>query len=231
MKSFPIIVPLAGADFVRDDGKVKGEVLVDGQPLLLSTLQSRPWYKDGDDSRYIFVFMDSNITRSFARLHLSKWFPNCQTIFLSGNTRGAALSTLSALSLVRDFNVPIIVDLADIYYEYSYENFNFEATDLGAIALTFKSKNPKYSYLAFNSAGNFLKAKEKEVVSNNASAGTYIFRNFSILVQSIGLAVEDEENQTFNDLFYVCPLYNQVKLLGFDVLSHPVKNVKDIKIE
>ena len=68
------------------------------------------------------------------------------------------------------------------------------------------------------------------VVSDTASAGTYIFRNFSILVQSIGLAVEDKKNQTFNNLFYVCPLFNQVKLLGFDVLSHPVKNVIDIKI-
>ena len=69
------------------------------------------------------------------------------------------------------------------------------------------------------------------MISENASAGTYIFRNFSILAQSIGLAVDDEKNQTFNDLFYVCPLFNKVKELGYKVISHQVDNVKDIKIK
>lgn len=226
-----VIVPLAGPDFIDKNGKSKAEIILDSDPLLLSVLSTRPWYDEGSSDKFIFVLFDSHHTRSFSKRCLLNWFPNCKTIFLSEYTRGAALSSLSALSLIKDFNKPIIVDLADISYEYNCKNLNFEAENLGAIALTFISNNKDYSYLSFDELGSFVVAKEKEVISENASAGTYIFRNFSILAQSIGLAVDDEKNQTFNDLFYVCPLFNKVKELGYKVISHQVDNVKDIKIK
>ena len=227
------IVPLAGPDFIQKDGSLKAEVVLKGEPLLRGVLNSRPWAKTLAAHDYSFVLFDALETRAFAAGALSKWYPGATITFVSSYTRGAALSALAGLATGKDVCAPIIVDLADIMYTSNLDpKLVFQSNiDCGGIALTFNSDNPAYSYLSLDTSGFVENATEKRVISNNASAGTYIFRNMATYLRALAHNLTNEESQTYRDLFYVCPLFNGVRAMGEKVLLEPVTDVIDIKVE
>lgn len=226
-----VIVPLAGPDFILREGKVKANIEIDGEPLLYRVLASRPWSNTLESHDYSFVLIDAAETRKFAADALLDWYPDASITFISSHTRGAALSVLAGLATGKDVHVPIIVDLADILYTSTLNpKLVFQSNDYcGGIALTFHSNNPDYSYLKLDCSGSFENATEKHVISKNASAGTYIFRDLATYLCALAHNLDNEDSQTFQNLFYVCPLFNGVKDLGKSVLLEPVTNVIDIK--
>ena len=226
-----IIVPLAGPDFVREDGSVKALVEVDGQPLLLKTLRERSWFGRVPSSNYTFILHDRAETRAFANSHLSAWFEGCRIVFISDFTRGAALSALAGVSIQADLDAPVICDLADIAYQSDLDIERvFEGNmQAGAIFLTFASDNPVYSYLRRDDSEQVVEAAEKRVISNEASAGTYIFRKASVYLRAVAHALDNAETQTYRNLFFVCPLANGVIDQNLQVEAFAVTDVVDIK--
>lgn len=226
-----IVVPLAGPDFVRPDGSVKAEHSIDGQPLLRRALESRPWSSSVSPEDHVFVFVDGPETRAFAAGPLARWYPGAATCFLSGTTRGAALSAMVGLAGHRTADEPLIVDLADILYACDLDPIAAfaQASRVGAIALAFDSDNPVYSYLATGPDGRVTRAAEKVVISRNASAGTYVFASTAVYLRALAHALDHEAEQSCRGLFFVCPLFNGVIASGRDVLLVPVSDVRDIK--
>ncbi|ABI66756.1 MAG: hypothetical protein ACJA0K_000640 [Maricaulis maris] len=228
-----VIVPLAGPDFIRDDGTLKAQINLGGEPLLRRVLTSRPWAEAVAAENHSFILLDAPETRAFATGPLDKWYPGASVTFLSCYTRGAALSALAGIATGADTAGPIIVDLADIMYSSTLDPATVFAAnpDCGGIALTFKDDNPAYSYLRLDAFGVFSEAAEKRVISEHASAGTYMFRNLPIYLRALAHGLENEETQTFRNLFFVCPLFNGVKDQGKGVLLESVTDVTDIKVE
>lgn len=228
-----VVVPLAGPDFILRGGELKANIKYAGEPLLRSVLNSRPWAKTLASRDYSFVLFDAPETRAFAADTLLDWYPDATVTFISSHTRGAALSALAGLTTGKDVGAPIIVDLADILYTSNLDpTLVFQSNiGCGGIALTFNSDNPAYSYLSLDPSGFFENATEKRVISNNASAGTYIFRNMATYLRALAHNLTNEDSQTYRKLFYVCPLFNGVKDMGKNVLLEPVTDVIDIKLE
>ncbi|WP_191218677.1 hypothetical protein [Agrobacterium salinitolerans] len=226
-----IVVPLAGPDFVSPDGRVKALTEFNGEPLLRAVLKSRLWAGSITDDKYTFVLQDTEATRHFWRECLLDWYPRSRAVFLSHPTRGAALSAIAGLSEIVDLSAPLAVDLGDIYYhlECEPEDFLHSAETSGAVVLAFESNNPSYSYFALDADGNVLRAAEKSVISNHASAGTYVFRSGGTYAAAVAHAVANEREQTYNGLFYVCPLINGVLAQGSQVKMLDVTNVIDVK--
>jgi len=224
-----VIVPIAGPDYFSN-GKAKGLRLNNGEPILWQTLTSRPWHND--DTRYIFVILDGELAREFAELYLRKWFINSSFVFLSEATKGAALSSLSAISIIKDFNSPLIVDLGDIgfYTKLNIENLFLNNKECGGIALSFYSSNPIYSYFYCQDNSDFVQqAIEKKVISNHASAGTYIFRNSRVFLKAVSHSLEFPHLNTHDNLFYVCPLFNGVIAAGYSVQRVEIESIIDFK--
>ena len=213
-----IVVPLAGPDFILGCGTLKAELDLDGEPLMRRVLNSRPWANSERD--YSFVLIDTPETRAFATNALANWYPRSSVTFISSYTRGAALSALAGLATGHDIDEPIVVDLADILYASTLKPTSLfkKNANCGGVALTFKSDNPTYSYLSVDTFGIFEASVEKKVISNHASAGTYIFRNMATYLRALAHSLENHEHQTFRDLFFVCPLFNGVKDQGKSVL-------------
>jgi hypothetical protein len=226
-----VVVPLAGPDFVRSDGSLKAEIDLNGEPLLWRVLNSRPWA--GDVKEYSFILADKPETRKFASNSLTVWYPKSVITFVSDNTCGAALSALAGMATSKSVDDPVIVDLADILYSSTLEPTKTlqKHANCGGIALVFKSNNPAYSYLSLDTSGSFEEAVEKQVISDNASAGTYIFRNMATYLRALAYCLENQESQTFRDLFFVCPVLNGVKDQSKCVLLDSVADVVDIKLE
>ena len=215
------IIPAAGPDFIDENGNVKFDRNVNNKSLISQTILKRTWRAKNDN--YIFVFQDSNITRAYAK-KLENHLPRVNSVFLPTQTNGAADTVLAALSVAVP-NMGICIDLADIIIEDKIERtsvINSLAYN-EALCLTFESHDERYSYLEFDGK-SFIRAKEKIVISNNASAGVYFFKDKNFLLSAMSKVLDNKEYQ-YNGLNFICPLFNGLNYV--DKLA--VKNVFGIK--
>lgn len=228
-----VIVPLAGPDFIRSDS-TKAEYIYKGAPLLRYALESRFWWKENyvTDADLIFVLQNDHISRAFVDATLMQWYPNSSVIFLDSYTRGAAFSALAGISVLEDFEDEVLcIDLADIVFNVAESPTNLiQVKGFDALALTFKSNRPEYSYIRLDKDGNFQEAIEKKVISEYASAGVYFYKNASVYLKALGNIVSCSKDYTFNNLYYVCPVFNGVDECQKRVGVLPVTEVDDIKI-
>jgi len=219
------IIPIAGTDYFKKDF-CKGLIKTEKGPLLKSVLQSRPWIKE--ISELIFVCIESKISRDFFKNYLKKWFPNCKVVYLSSPTAGAALSMLAGLSIASDReNEPIIIDLADIYFETDF--IPYKNLENNGYAFTFRSNSDQYSYFELDNDFKVIKAVEKKPISQYASAGVYTFPSCSELLKALAFALNNAKQITYNDLFYVCPIMNYLIEENIDIKLIEVKNCIDFK--
>jgi hypothetical protein len=229
-----IIVPLAGPDFERQDGSVKAEILVEGQPLLRRCLDRRIWWQRGQvqGKDLLFVLRDAPRSRRFAGECLAAWYPGAQVVTLSATACGAALSALAAVALAGDAQGPLCVDLVDIEYQSSFDPIRCFAGrgEVGAVALVFASTDPAYSYLRTDAEGNVVEATEKRVISQHASAGTYFFDSAATYLEALAHNLRHRQEVMHKGLFFVCPLYNGVVAGGRRVILEQVHDVRDIEI-
>ena len=227
-----IIVPLAGPDFERADGQVKATLEIGGRPLLRRALEQRPWWVAGQagPADMVFVLRDTPASQDFAQGALRDWYPGAGIVTIGRYTRGAALSALAGIALMERIDEPICVDLADIEYASTLDPLaRFAETQAGGIVLTFPSDNPAYSYLATDAGGRVTEAAEKRVISDTASAGTYLFRDTACYPSAVAHSLTHADAVMHRDLFFVCPLVNGLVAQGLDVLLDPVTDVADIK--
>jgi len=225
-----IIVPLAGPNMLLPDGSLKCCQKVNGVPLLRATLETRPWHNNS--LNYFFILEDSPETRTFANGDLVDWYPEAKVTFISQQAQGAALSVLGGLCMVQQNEEPILVDLADIIYETDAnpQEILKSKDEIGAVAFTFSSTSSEYSYLSFDKDNKFIEAREKVVISEYASAGTYLFKNYAVYLLCLSWYLSIGNKYKFKDLYYVCPLLNALKKYDLDVVNYKVKKILDIKV-
>jgi len=224
------IIPLAGPDIFTIKYGIKPAYEIDGEPLLVKAVHSRSWYNYTlHEEDLIFVIREFERLVELQKL-ISNYFPKAQQVILPGLTRGALMSCLAGISLVTDFLETIIVDLVDIFFNADFdpdETFHSDNNIEGIIPY-FKSENPKYSYLELDTNKNVLHAREKEVISDNASAGVYFFRQPSSLLKAASYSLENERIVAFNNLMYLCPSFNGLIHGGSFVRAVMVNTVRDI---
>ncbi len=225
-----IVVPLAGPDFEAADATVKAERPLDGQPLLRRALESRAWCR-GDQDQLIVVLRDSARSRRFAQESLRSWYGWADIVHIGAATGGAALSAAAGLALARDVETPVLVDLADILFDCDADIRGRWAADpgLGGLAVTFRSESPSYSYLRFDETGRMIEAREKRVISDNASAGVYGFRHAAVFWRALAHSIEHRASLAHNGLLFVCPMLNGVTAQALDVRAVAATKVVDIK--
>lgn len=219
------IIPIAGPDYFQNNF-CKGLLEFKNDFLLRKVLYSRPWINKVKE--LIFVMQDSNLSRDFEKTYLNNWFENFKVIFLPDFTKGAAFSSLAAVSLAYDnLDTPLIIDLADIYFESNFIPYiNNENVGYG---FYFLNQSPIYSYLKIDADEKITKTREKKVISNKASAGVYCFPSISSFIKSVSYSIHNKEDLTFNNLHYVCPLLNYLIQSGIKVIPIKVSKVFDIK--
>ena len=72
----------------------------------------------------------------------------------------------------------------------------------------FESTHPTWSYVKTTDDGVVTKAVEKEVISSNATAGIYYFKDGHDYIR--GTEAMIRQNNRTNGLFYVCPVYDEL---------------------
>ena len=203
-----VVVPLAGPEYFKFKLPKGLNLGRSGKPQLLEILKSRIW-SNHSNLQYIFILKDSFSSRNFANEYLSIWFPNSNFIFLSKYSQGAALSSLSAISF-HEFaeDSPIIFDLADIYFETKiFPDFDLKFKEYSFLGYTFKSSLDIYSYYKLE-GDKIIYAEEKKVISNNASAGVYVYKSSSIFLKAISKVLSKPTDYLYKEILYLSPIVN-----------------------
>jgi len=171
---------------------------INGKPMYLMALNSLNSVADEYDLNIVVrkeVDQNWNIVDLIRTHH-----PGARVIVLENQTRGAAETVLQALQKSHETSSILILD-CDIFFEnpdfISAIKRSLDSDDDGALA-TFPSRDPRFSYVRTtrNVASEII---EKVVISSQAVAGAYFFKNASnfqkyaeqIMMQ--GLTLENPE--------------------------------------
>lgn len=226
------IVPLAGPQLVHPDFGLIARYPVGGAPLLRRTLETRPWWTAGHvTARDLIFVLREGPELADLRAAVTGWYPGCRIAVLSDLSQGALLSVFAGAAAVTAFAAPLIIDLADIVYDSDADLLGqfAQAPALGAIVPTFTADDPCYSYLRLGPDGDVVEAAEKRVISNHASAGTYIFRSLGDFLGAAGTSLTTApEELAVRGVFFVCPVVNGLIRQGRRVQPLPVRNVRPI---
>lgn len=224
------IVPLAGPDFIHPTLGIKPLMPIDGEPLLRKVIASRPWWRSGDlqPSGLIFVLRDIPETVQVIE-YLDDWFPGSQKVIISSLTSGALMSALAGVSLIKDFTVPLCVDLVDILYETEELMLDrFQDNSVGGVVPYFTSDESCYSYFDINKEGFVTRAVEKQVISSHASAGTYWFRDAATYLNAVVFSLYHISELSVKGILFVCPAMNFIMSSGKQVIPISVNSVKPV---
>ena len=142
-----------------------------------------------------FVVLQEHVDKYDIDVIIKSYFPEARLHVLSDVTEGAVITCLRGVTDISD-ELPVVFNDCDHLFKCSAfndfcqkknkDNNNLVASDAFAaldksdeagILLTFSSSEPKYSFVAKDSAGNITRTAEKKAISNEAICGCYYFRN------------------------------------------------------
>ncbi len=123
-------------------------------------------------------------------------------------TSGAAESCLKASHFL-DLNSPLMIANCDQMMEWKPIEFKawFLDSGLDGAILTFDSQDPKNSYALLNPDGLVSLTAEKQVISNHATNGIYVWRKARDFTDAAREMIMFD--QRVNNEFYVCPCFNR----------------------
>jgi hypothetical protein len=225
------VVPLAGPQLTHPDYGLIAKYPVDGVPLLRRTIETRRWWKDGHlSARDLTFVLRAGPELEELRAAVQDWFAGCTIVLLPRVTRGALLTALAGAAAVRAIDEPLIIDLADILYDVDIDISDiFGSQAVGAAVTCFEDNDICYSYFRFSADGNVEFAAEKDVISSNASAGTYFFRSAAHFVAAAGRSLAETPHEvTVKNALFVCPVVNSVVRAGLTVVPVKANNVRSV---
>lgn len=221
------IVPLAGPDLVHPTLGIKPLFRSEGMPLIERALSSRPWWSNAN-VEYIFILRDIPETSAVKEV-LDSLRPDARFVTVSHLTDGALFSALAGTAMVTDRDRPLCVDLADIIFDWTADpNETFrQYSTVGGILPVFQSTDAKYSYARIEGS-RVTETREKEVISSDASAGVYLFRNSSLFLSAAAHSLTNFDTLAHSDILFVCPAMNGIIDAGYTVLPANVTNCKPV---
>lgn len=202
-----IVIPMAGlgSRFVKA-GYTTPKPFIDvlGKPMIVRVLENLA-YKN---AQYILIAQKQHLDSN--HLLVEKIAKDFNVKFISVNklTEGTACTLLYAKKYI-DNDTPLLIANSDQIVDINIADFikNNKDRKLDGLILTFidNDKNPKWSFAKLN--GELVsEVKEKEPISQYATAGIYLFTKGKIFVDNaIEMIIE---NDRVNNEFYTCPVYN-----------------------
>lgn len=217
------IVPLAGPDVIHPVAGLTPLRPIDGAPMIERVLGSRAWAHDLRGEDYVFVVLDRPEIEPLTA-YLAETWPGCAIVRLPHLTGGALLTALAGAAVLPAASGPVIVDLADILFEGGDLPSPWPE-DLGGLVPCFPSSETRFSYLRLD-GDRVLETAEKQVISEAASAGVYMFRDLGVFIAAAAHSIAHRETLAHKGVLFVCPAMNGVIAQGLAVEAAWVDDVR-----
>ena len=203
MAKLHLIMPMGGAGsrFFKEGFVVpKPLIEIAGKPFFYYATRSIEKFVELKD--ITFVVLKEHIEKYSIDEYILKFFPNAKIVVIPELLNGAVLTCMKGVEWIDD-NDPIIFNDCDhAFICKSFYKFDYEKLD-GAL-LTFKSNDPRYSFLEMDKTGNVIHTVEKQAVSDNAICGAYYFKNKDTFLDN---AIKYLENCDYSE-YFMSGVYN-----------------------
>ncbi len=145
-------------------------------------------------------------------------------------TKGALCSFMLSVDYLNIEDELLILnsnELVNTDFQKAIDEFHNLNSDAGVI--TFDSIKPIYSYVQIDQDQNVLFASEKNPISRNATAGFYWYKSTKNFLECAENSIM--KNDSHNDTFFICPVFNQLILKGDKISALEIDNEKYIPIK
>lgn len=213
MRSLHVIMPMAGEGRrFKIEGWETPKPLIElnGRPLFIHAISSV--HKEGLNLKYSFIVRHEHIDNNNIDKVIKSFLPDANVFSVNKTTRGAVETCLIAESVITDDDAVIVMDCDLEFRSKKFINIiesilsqPIEKSNGGAL-VSFESDLPKYSYAEVGEDGLVKRTAEKEVISNHALCGAYLF--------STGKRFKEIAHKLLNEPefkkpeYYVSLLYN-----------------------
>jgi dTDP-glucose pyrophosphorylase len=211
-KTINLVMPMGGSG-----SRFSGHGFDLPKPLLL--LKDKPFfwwavqsiYKYIECSNIIFVVLKEHVDKFQIDKNISAYYPNAKFVYLEEVLKGPVFTCLKGAEVI-DNELPVIFNDCDhlFYAPGLYDYYKNGGLTYDGVLLTFKSSDPKFSYLEYNRNGFVKQTIEKQVISNDAICGAYCFKNREIFIKA---AAEYTKTEDCNE-YYMSGVYNTLISLG-----------------
>jgi dTDP-glucose pyrophosphorylase len=177
MRQVALVMPMAG----RGSRFGKGGVCA---PKPLRTLWGRPFFWWATESarrafdivETVFVLLQEHVKDFAIQEQIRSVYPDARFVIVPEVTRGAAETAMLGVDAL-EFSGPLIVNDTDHAFIAAGAESIVDGLEDGisAALLTFHSTNPAYSYARLSEDGDVIGTAEKQVISEDAIAGAYLF--------------------------------------------------------
>lgn len=208
--SINIVIPMAGAGSRFAEAGYKDSkpfIDVDGKTMIERVLDNLEY----PGARYILIIRKEHLEQKLNLAGNIKKKNNIDFVTVDKLTEGAVCTVLKARKLINN-DTPMMIANSDQIVDIDIAKFIDDCKNkkLDGSILTFidKERSPKWSFAKVDENNLVTQVKEKQLISNIATVGIYLFAKGSYFVDSsIDMIVE---NDRVNNEFYVCPVYNYI---------------------
>lgn len=217
-----IVIPMAGAGsrFAQAGfSDPKPLVPVHGIPMIRLVISN---LRPACEHRFIFIAQNEHRMRYDLDKMLSDWAPGCQIMGLDGLTEGAACTVLKAGDII-DTDEPLMIANSDQYVDSPIDAYLQKIDGKDGLVMTMAANDPKWSFVEADSEGHIRRIVEKEVISDQATAGIYNFAHGRDFVRAAEAMIG--AGARVNGEFYVAPAYNVLISEGKRIATHSIGSV------
>jgi NDP-sugar pyrophosphorylase family protein len=216
-----IVIPMAGRGSrfeASGYGLPKPLVEIHRRPMIQVVVDN---LRPRDEHRFVFICQESHFVQYSLNEVLGKAAPGCEIVTTDGITAGAACSILLAAEHFAGDEEMMIAN-SDQYVDFESDLFLKHARDddLDGDILTFPATHPKWSYARIDESRLVVEVAEKRPISEDATVGLYYFRRGQDFIEGASQMIEKDIRT--NNEFYVCPVYNELILMGRKIGAYPI---------
>lgn len=222
-----VLVPMAGMGSRFTNAgylDIKPLIPIFGKPMISHVVDSV-----GLEADWIFIVQKGHREKYNLDTILQELRPGCIIVDTGyGPTEGAACSVLRAKEYINNERPLVIINSDNIIKWDSITAMDsFLKSDAHGMILTFTDTDPKWSFAKLDSNNSYvIEVAEKRPISNNATAGLYIWKYGSDFVSAAESMID--KNIRTNNEFYLCPVYNENIKLGQKIIIHGVKEMHGV---
>lgn len=211
-----LIMPMGGAGSRFSKNGItmpKPLIEINGKPFFYWAVESVRKYLETDIT---FVILRQHVNDFNLDKKIHEFYPEAKITIIEKVLPGPVFTCLKGLKFIDD-DLPLIFNDCD--HMFSCKSLS-ESIKTGRYSdgglVTFVSNQPQFSYVKYNNDGHVIGTIEKQVVSNNAICGAYMFRNASIFKEIAEIYVS---NCPYKECF-VSGMYNIMLEKGYSVKDY-----------
>lgn len=217
-----IIIPMAGAGSrfkVAGYDLPKPFIDVNGQMMIERVLDGINY----PNAHYTLIIQEEFEKENKAQLEKLANKYHVAFVNVKKLTQGACCTALAAHEIINN-NIPVVfADSDNIFNNATFQAFVDDCLrrNLDGGLLTFNTDKECYSYAAIDNNGIVTHTREKDVISNHAITGVYMFKNGADFVRcAIDMMIYGDKAK---NEFYMSNVYNYAVQKGLNIGVYDIK--------